>query len=88
MNTQEPEKKDIDQIFREGTAIEEALERAYRKAVPPVATNKTASPWCSGKTEKSSKFPPINSPIFPSTDENFSTVTHRTISVACASKSR
>jgi len=27
------EKKDIDQIFRDGTAIDEALDRAYRKAV-------------------------------------------------------
>jgi hypothetical protein len=33
MTTAKPEKKDIGQIFREGTAIEEALERAYRRAV-------------------------------------------------------
>ena len=33
MNTEKSEKKDIGQIFRDGTAIEEALERAYRKAV-------------------------------------------------------
>ena len=33
MNTETSEKKDIDQIFRDGTAIEEALERAYRRAV-------------------------------------------------------
>ena len=33
MNTDRPEKKDIDQIFREGTAIDEAVERAYRRAV-------------------------------------------------------
>jgi hypothetical protein len=36
MNTdtlEKPKEKDIAQIFREGTAIEEALERAYRRAV-------------------------------------------------------
>jgi hypothetical protein len=36
MNTEEsakPEKKDIDQIFQNGTAIDEALDRAYRRAV-------------------------------------------------------
>jgi hypothetical protein len=33
MNTEKSEKKDIGQIFRDGTAIEEALERAYRRAV-------------------------------------------------------
>ncbi|MGA3072413.1 MAG: hypothetical protein ABSG56_01850 [Bryobacteraceae bacterium] len=33
MNTEKTEKKDIGQIFREGTAIEEALERAYRRTV-------------------------------------------------------
>jgi hypothetical protein len=31
--SEKSEKKDIGQIFREGTAIEEALERAYRRAV-------------------------------------------------------
>ena len=31
--TQQPEQKDIGQIFREGTAIEEAVERAYRRTV-------------------------------------------------------
>lgn len=33
MNTAKSEKKDLDQIFRDGTAIDEALDRAYRKAV-------------------------------------------------------
>jgi hypothetical protein len=36
MNTAKPEKpqkKDIGQIFREGTAIDEALQRAYRRTV-------------------------------------------------------
>jgi len=33
MNTEQSEEKDIDQIFRDGTAIEEAVERAYRRAV-------------------------------------------------------
>jgi len=36
MNTEKsakPEAKDIGQIFRDGTAIEEAMERAYRRAV-------------------------------------------------------
>jgi hypothetical protein len=36
MNTetsQRPEEKDIDQILRDGTAIDEALDRAYRRAV-------------------------------------------------------
>jgi hypothetical protein len=36
MNTErstKPEKKDIGQIFRDGTAIDEAMERAYRRAV-------------------------------------------------------
>jgi len=33
MNTEKSEKKDIDQIFRDGTAIDEALARAYRRAV-------------------------------------------------------
>lgn len=36
MNTQKlekPEKKDIGQIFRDGTAIDEALDRAYRRTV-------------------------------------------------------
>ena len=31
--SEKSEKKDIGQIFRDGTAIEEALERAYRRAV-------------------------------------------------------
>ncbi|HXM46035.1 MAG TPA: hypothetical protein VN924_32680 [Bryobacteraceae bacterium] len=34
MNTEKTEKKDIAQIFREGTAIDEAVERAYRRASP------------------------------------------------------
>jgi hypothetical protein len=33
MNTEKSETKDIGQIFRDGTAIEEAVERAYRRAV-------------------------------------------------------
>jgi hypothetical protein len=33
VNTEKSEKKDIGQIFRDGTAIDEALDRAYRKAV-------------------------------------------------------
>jgi phosphatidylserine/phosphatidylglycerophosphate/cardiolipin synthase-like enzyme len=33
MNTEKSETKDIDQIFRDGSAIDEALERAYRRAV-------------------------------------------------------
>ena len=33
MNTEKPERKDLDQVFRDGTAIEEAVERAYRRAV-------------------------------------------------------
>ena len=33
MNTEKSEQKDIGKIFREGTAIEEALERAYRRTV-------------------------------------------------------
>jgi hypothetical protein len=33
MNTAKSEKKDLDQIFRDGTAIDEALDRDYRKAV-------------------------------------------------------
>ena len=33
MIIEKAERKDIGQIFREGTAIEEALERAYRRAV-------------------------------------------------------
>lgn len=33
MNTETSERKDLDQIFRDGTAIDEALDRAYRKAV-------------------------------------------------------
>ncbi len=33
MNTEKSEPKDIDQIFRDGTAIDDALDRAYRRAV-------------------------------------------------------
>jgi monomeric isocitrate dehydrogenase len=33
VNREKLEKKDIGQIFREGTAIDEAVERAYRRAV-------------------------------------------------------
>jgi hypothetical protein len=33
MNMEKSETKDIGQIFRDGTAIEEAVERAYRRAV-------------------------------------------------------
>ena len=33
MNTEKPERKNLDQVFRDGTAIEEAVERAYRRAV-------------------------------------------------------
>jgi monomeric isocitrate dehydrogenase len=33
MNSLNSEKKDIGQIFREGTAIDEAVDRAYRRAV-------------------------------------------------------
>ena len=33
MNSEKSGKKDIDQIFRDGTAIDEALDRAYRRAV-------------------------------------------------------
>jgi hypothetical protein len=33
LNSEKPEKKDIGQIFREGTAIDEAVDRAYRRTV-------------------------------------------------------
>jgi len=33
LNSEKPVKKDIGQIFREGTAIDEAVDRAYRRAV-------------------------------------------------------
>jgi hypothetical protein len=33
MNKEKSEPKDIDQIFRDGTAIDDALDRAYRRAV-------------------------------------------------------
>jgi len=80
MNTEKSETKDIGQIFRDGTAIEEALERAYRRAVKQHRQN--GVPMVFWENGKSLKFPPINSPIFPSTDENFTTVTHRTDSIA------
>ena len=33
LNSEKSEKKDLGQIFREGTAIDEAVDRAYRRAV-------------------------------------------------------
>jgi len=50
MNAGKSESKDIGQIFREGTAIEEALERAYRRAVKQHRQNGVAMVfWENGK---------------------------------------
>ena len=68
MNTQEPEKKDIDQIFREGTAIEETLERAYRKAVRRHKQN--GVPMIFWENGKIKEVPADQLPDFPQTDED------------------
>ena len=70
------EEKDIGQIIREGTAIEEALEESFREAVRKHRA--FGVPMVFWKDGELLKFPPISSRTFSVSEENFNTVTHRT----------
>jgi len=63
MTAERPEKKDIAQIFREGTAIDEALDRSFRKTVRYHKRN--GFPMVFWENGKIVTVPPEELPDFP-----------------------